>query len=91
MRRTWLHARLVSTPNVGAYNTLYKTPETCIGFKQGGGDGDPLVLKVRINLAYRKFFQAEIGGSILARKDWDGNLHSLNSLRVIDVNKHDYR
>ena len=63
-----------------------------IELKQGQRDNDPVVLKVRVNNAWRKFFNIEMSDAdtALTMREWHGQLNQVDTLCVIDINKHKY-
>lgn len=61
-------------------------------FLRGVKDKEALVLKVRVDRSYRKFFNHLIDelGSLRLKKDWKGDFNSITAIFVTDVNNHDY-
>lgn len=87
-----LHIRIKASPNAKHYNTIC-TGKNCIQKAEGTADNHPLILKVRINGSYRKFFNyiCDIErGDLLLTKDWAGEFEAITDIHVIDINKHDY-
>lgn len=88
-----LHDRLQRCKDVGDYNKTFGGNNR-IELKQGSKNNEPLVLKVRIDKSYRKFFNHIIGNTkeeLLLTSDWQGNFKLIESIYVIGVNKHDYK
>lgn len=88
-----LHDKLLRSSNAKAYNDTYGSGDNGIELKAGVKGKEPLVLKTRINVSYRKFFNhvARPDGNLTLAKEWDGDFSSIETLRVIAVNKHNYK
>lgn len=88
-----LHSVLVEQDSVGMYNKIYGSSDNRIEVVAGVPSKCPKVFKVRISRSYRKFFQQIIkeSGSVLLVRDWNGDFDSIDTIRVVAVNKHDYR
>lgn len=86
-----LHDRLVSFATAGAYNAVYGSTKNRIEIKQGCADKDPLVLKVRIDDSYRKFFHNLLDETnVLLKKNWGGDFNTVDRIFVISINNHEY-
>lgn len=88
-----LHQRLINQPNVSAFNNTYGNTRNGIEFVSGIGDNEPLLLKVRVNVAYRKFFNAysiEDEKQLILKKDWSDNFDQIKDIYIKDINKHNY-
>lgn len=86
-----LHDRLLQYESAGDYNRTYGSTDNRIELKRGVSEKDPLVLKVRIGIGFRKFFYHQIDEAVfLLKKDWVGDFNSVTSLFVFEVNNHDY-
>ncbi len=86
-----LHDRLVSFATAGAYNAVYGSTKNRIEIKHGCADKDPLVLKVRIDDSYRKFFHNLLDETnVLLKKNWGGDFNTVDRIFVIAINKHEY-
>lgn len=88
---TKLHKRLRDATTVSAYNQQHGGKNR-IELKQGQRANDPVVLKVRVNEAWRKYFNIEKQrlDSVLTMGEWQGQLNQVDTLCVIGVNKHKY-
>jgi len=89
-----LHKKLTNAQNAYVYN-LITSSDNRIGLKEGVKHHEPLVLKVRIQDSYRKFFyfcennsqgKEEFG----LKKNWGGQFENILKIYVYEVNKHDY-
>lgn len=88
-----LHDKLLRSPNALAYNNTYGLDKkNGIELKSGVKGKEPLVLKTRVNVSYRKFFNhvVKADGRLMSVKEWDGDFGSVEMLRVIAVNNHKY-
>jgi len=87
-----IHSRLVAADNALMYNQIYAQGNK-IEIKQGGRDNTPLVLKLRVSNAYRKFFHSvddNNDNSLLLIKNWNNQFDQIRTIVVIDLNKHNY-
>jgi hypothetical protein len=89
-----LHKKLICSDNASVYN-LTATSNNKIELKSGVPDKEPVVLKVRIQDSYRKFFYfcekntqgiEEFG----LTKNWCGQFNKILKIHVYEVNKHEY-
>ncbi len=86
-----LHERFLKYPSAGSYNAMYGSTDNRIEIKRAVRDRDALVLKVRVDRSYRKFFNHLHDGAVrLLRKDWKGDFDAITVIFVTDVNNHDY-
>jgi hypothetical protein len=87
-----LHDRLSKYDSAGSYNAVYGSTDNRIEIKRAVKDKEALVLKVRVDRSYRKFFNHLIDelGSVRIKKDWQGDFNSITAIFVTDVNNHDY-
>lgn len=88
------HNKMVSAKNASIYN-LTVTNDNKIQLKSGTADKSSLILKVRIQSAYRKFFNFYVsdstgGETFCLTRDWTGQFDQILKIYVHDVNKHDY-
>jgi hypothetical protein len=86
------HQLLSVYETAAKYNEVYGKSENRIEFKKSTKDKDPFILKVRITGAWRKFFHCVVDdeGNLLLTKHWTGQFCEVQTIYVIDVNKHDY-
>jgi len=89
-----LHKKLKNSVSAHAYNLLV-TIDNKIQLLSGVQDKDPLVLKVRIQGDYRKFFyfceNCSDGNKVYGiKKNWCGQFDKILKIYVYEVNKHDY-
>lgn len=86
------HQLLSVYDTAAKYNEVYGQSENRIEFKKNTKDKEPFMLKVRITGAWRKFFHSVIDdeGNLLLTKHWVGQFDEVQTIYVIDVNKHDY-
>mgnify|MGYP003318681987 CR=1 FL=1 len=85
-----LHQRLKLFTTAGAYNRVFGGTDNRIELMSGTSDNEPLVMKVRVTGAWRKFFYQLTGNDFLLKKDWTGDFDSVGNIYVISVNHHDY-
>lgn len=87
-----LHDRLLKFDSAASYNAMYGASANRIELKKAVREKNPLVLKVRVDRSYRKFFNQVINdaGDVLLRKEWTGDFNSVTVIFVTDVNNHDY-
>ncbi|OXE96175.1 hypothetical protein B0A63_21920 [Flavobacterium johnsoniae UW101] len=90
-----VHNKLLSAPNASIYN-LTVSNDNKIQLKSGTPDKESLILKVRVQDAYRKFFNFYVSDStgvetFCLTKDWTGQFDQISKIYVHDVNKHDYK
>lgn len=86
-----LHDRLLQYETAHDYNQIYGLTDNRIELLKGVAEKDPLILKVRIGISYRKFFYHIIEeDTFLPKKDWTGDFNSVTSLFVFEINNHDY-
>lgn len=87
-----LHERFVGCKSAGEYNHKFGNAKNRIELKKDCRNNDPLILKIRIGLSYRKFFNHIVDNedSLLLKRDWSGDFNSVTTIYVIAVNNHDY-
>lgn len=90
-----VHNKLLSASNASIYN-LTVAHDNKIQLKAGTPDKDSLILKIRVQDAYRKFFNFYVsdstgGEKFCLTKDWTGQFDQIFKIYVHDVNKHDYK
>lgn len=90
-----VHNKLLSASNASIYN-LTVGHDNKIKLKAGTSDKDSLILKVRVQDAYRKFFNFYVSDStgvetFCLTKDWTGQFDQIFKIYVHDVNKHEYK
>lgn len=87
-----LHDRLRKHISAGTYNAIFGQTDNRIEIKQGCSKKEPLILKVRVGLSSRKFFNHIIDEkkNLLLTQDWKGDFNSITTIYVIAVNNHDY-
>lgn len=87
-----LHDRLKQFPSAGDYNKVFGKSDNRIELKKGEKENEPLILKTRINVKARKFFQyrTDREQTYLLVRDWDGDFSKITTIFVIAVNNHDY-
>jgi hypothetical protein len=87
-----LHKRLKNADSAGRYNSIIggnNKIEKVAGRKKN----EPLILKVRIQDAYRKFFHymmIEDGGSECLEENWTGQFDQVEDIHVFKINNHNY-
>lgn len=86
-----LHRSLCTIPNAHLFN-LQQGCDNKLEILQGRKSNTPLVLKVRINQAWRKCCNAlpSPDATPITNANWDGNYQQVQSLYVIDINNHNY-
>jgi hypothetical protein len=87
-----LHQRLKSAENAGCYNNI-AGKDNKIEKLDGQKKNDPLILKVRIQDAYRKFFYymtTNGNGLKCAEGEWTGQFNRVEDIHVFEINKHNY-
>lgn len=86
-----LHDRLSSYENALIYNTIAGSGNK-IELKSGTRNKENLVLKVRIDKDYRKFFYYIVSNHTCAlTEEWKGQYNDVKDIYVFDVNKHEYK
>lgn len=86
-----LHDRLIQYESAGDYNKTYGSTDNRIELMKGVSEREPLILKVRIGMRFRKFFYHQLDEAIfLFKKDWVGDFNSVISLYVFEINNHNY-
>lgn len=89
-----LHERLINFRTVGDYNAMFGQTDNRIEIKKGDKDTEELVMKVRVTLSYRKFFNGlcEDEGRLLVGdlKENNRRLCEVGTIFVFDVNNHKY-
>lgn len=86
-----LHQRLKAYETASMYNAIAGS-DNKIELKSGTGSKDNLVLKVRINKEYRKFFYYVVStGDCVLTNEWKGQFNEVKDICVFDVNKHEYK
>jgi hypothetical protein len=89
------HKKLKIAENARIYNNTVSF-DNRIGKKNGVKDKDPLILKVRIQDAYRKFFYFVIRTTdetqyFCLSENWEGQFDEVKDIHVFEINKHDYK
>jgi hypothetical protein len=88
-----LYQKLKSSPNATIYNQTTSTNNK-IELKSGVKDKDFLVLKLRIQNSYRKFFYFYETSleeeEFCLKKNWVGQFDNILKVYVYEVNNHDY-
>lgn len=87
------HKLLEHYPSALAYNQVFGSTDNRIELKRGSRDKEPLILKVRVTRAYRKFFHAycdDMNDTYIRTKEWIGQFDAVTDIYVIEVNKHIY-
>lgn len=89
-----LHDRLKHYASAALYNSVYGSTDNRIEIKRGVGEKEPLILKVRIDIQKRKFFNHMIEdcsnpGPCL-REKWNGDFGSVVSIFIVEINNHEY-
>lgn len=85
-----VYQRLVSSENGLIYNQT-TTGHNRIELVSGRKDKQSLVLKVRIQGDYRKFFNFyQNDTNFCTVEEWEGQFNGIRKIYVLDVNKHDY-
>jgi lysyl-tRNA synthetase class I len=88
-----LHQRLKSAENAECYNSIAGM-DNRINKVAGQKKNDPLILKVRIQSAYRKFFHymTACDGCLkeCIEDGWTGQFNLVKNIHVFKINKHDY-
>lgn len=87
-----LHQRLLAYSSVATYNKDYGQTTNRIETTKGTRDKDPLLLKVRVTGAWRKFFYSinTSSGDFLLEKEWSGQFDAVTDIYITNVNNHDY-
>lgn len=88
-----LHKRLLAHESAGAYNRIYGGTNNRIELKQGEKKENPIIFKIRVTGSWRKFFHhiTTDDGDFLLVRNWQGDFNSVNTIYVIDVNRHEYQ
>jgi hypothetical protein len=89
-----LHKKLLISRTASEYNNSV-TGDNKIQLKSGVQDKEPVVLKVRVQGAYRKFFyfceNCADGKEVFGlTKNWCGQFDQILKIYVYEVNKHEY-
>jgi uncharacterized membrane protein YkoI len=85
-----LHKKLKIADNAAIYNATVSA-DNRIEKKQGQKKKEPLVLKVRIQDAYRKFFYYICFEEDRCTEDkWTGQFIEVKKIHVFEINKHNY-
>jgi hypothetical protein len=88
-----LHQRLKNAESAELYNNIAGAKNK-IEKKEGQKRNEPLILKLRVQDAYRKLFYyiiAESGdGTICVEENWTGQFNKVKDIHVFDINKHKY-
>lgn len=81
------HKLFKKYPSAKDYNDVYGASQNRIEKKEGIKDKDPFILKVRINGAWRKFFNIFVDDNddLLLKKDWNGQFEEVKSIYVVAV------
>ncbi len=87
-----IHERLENFTTVADYNSIWGCTDNRIEIVHGRANDEPLIMKTRINACFRKFFYHEKkDGLYTIMKEWAGNFTAVDTIFVIEINKHDYR
>ncbi|MDR1091236.1 MAG: hypothetical protein LBL79_09190 [Prevotella sp.] len=88
-----LHERLTAFETALDYNKVYGQTDNRIELLSGTGKKENLVLKVRINRDYRKFFYFLYNEDKepLITELWTGQFNEVKFIHVFEINKHDYQ
>jgi len=89
-----VHNKMKIAPNAHVYN-ITASINNRIELKSGIPHKDPVVLKIRIQDSYRKFFyfcdcSSQDEPVFNLTKDWCGQFKNISKVHVYEVNKHDY-
>lgn len=89
-----VYQKLKSSENAHIYNST-TSGNNKIELVSGIKKKEPVVLKVRIQDSYRKFFnfyQSDTSGSkdFCTVQNWQGQFNDVSNIYVLEVNKHDY-
>jgi hypothetical protein len=87
-----LHQRLKNAENAACYNSIAGN-DNKIEELAGRKNDEPLVLKVRIQSAFRKFFYYMISGEKdvkCSQGNWTGQFNRVEDIHVFEINKHNY-
>jgi hypothetical protein len=84
-----LHKKLKIADNAAIYNAT-ASADNRIEKKQGQKNKDSLVLKVRIQDAYRKFFYYICFEQRCRENEWTGQFADVKAIHVFEINKHNY-
>ncbi|WP_314791652.1 hypothetical protein [Tannerella forsythia] len=92
-----LHDRLKHYASAALYNSVYGSTDNRIEIKRGVGEKEPLILKVRIDIQKRKFFNHMIEDCGSSRpcvyEEWKhghGDFGSVVSICIVEINNHEY-
>ena len=83
------HKKLLNADNAEIYNNT-STIDNKIQLKQGIAEKDALILKVRIQRDYRKFFYYIVNEICCLKNKWNGQFKDIRAIHVFEINKHDY-
>lgn len=89
-----IHERLSQCGSACEYNKIYGKTKNGIELVAGCQGKNPVILKVRINDSYRKFFNHVVDstcGELLLTEKWCGNFEAIKTIKVADINNHDYK
>jgi hypothetical protein len=88
------HKKLKASDNAQIYNSIVGIDNRIEKFIDVKAN-DPLILKVRIQEAYRKFFyfvdNLSEERSYCAVNNWRGQFNEVRDIHVFEINKHDYK
>ncbi len=89
-----IHKKIKNAENAYVYN-LTATHNNKIELKSGVSKKEPVVLKVRVQDSYRKFFyfcekNSEGEEFFELTRNWRGQFKEILKIHVYEVNKHDY-
>jgi hypothetical protein len=85
-----VHKKLKIADNACIYNATV-SDDNKIRKKQGRANKESLVLKVRIQDAYRKFFYFIVcQEEQCLEEDWKGQFAEVKNIHVFEINKHNY-
>lgn len=87
------YQKLKNAPNASFYNTV-SSANNKIEILTGSKNKDNLILKVRLQGDYRKFFHfyeiRDNNEKICITENWKGQFNEVSKIYIYEVNKHDY-
>lgn len=89
-----VHQKLESSPNASIYNLTASTNNK-IEMKSGVKDAHSVVLKIRVQQSFRKFFHFYETNTLgneefCLSKNWKGQFNKILKIYIYEVNNHDY-
>lgn len=85
-----IHQRITSSATIESYNAIYGKTENRIEICKGIADKNPLIFRVKINNAWRKFFYGCLQEQHILKKEWTGQFCDICKITVLEINNHDY-